>query len=513
MKYTILLPLLLLMSADHLHGLGEHDECLHDNKEWVKVLETAKDGAVVSGRKEALQESVKHGARIKFGTNDYYAEVDNCQNINGDVCCQALIHISKSGWNGFQEKAYWWMSNICTTGNWHMIRYYVGSTFLSESQLTSAFKWFVLKTNYQQPVYSTFANGTVKLGSVDTFLSAVLQGKSISVSQQKNVVFPVQNIEIFNTGSDGKAMVSAEHIWSVSQSVAGNHLKFQGNAYWWFLILNTAGTRDMSRWSLGSHTPRGQSRDKVDTDWFVDPCWVPVHTYSGLGSDSLWTRYILKLLIEAGHNVRVKFGDTIVGAESIRLTEKHVAVQSMSALARADSKTFESDLNWEFRVLGTTGAVRTYRPLVGSSSASPLGYTIDRQEMTWYVDTRKWRLLFHLLTDGTVVKGSALDVRNAVEDGADIRVAFKLPDDPGFRYHKADNLALGPTPNVAAQIVRALRDNQTSCDEFEFDQSPQWSFKLITTTGFVLTSNWVVGEHVNKGRTSERAEMQWFASV
>ncbi|XP_046560186.1 uncharacterized protein LOC124269215 [Haliotis rubra] len=512
MKIRILLPLLLCALAGRLHGLESHDACLQEDREWVKVLETSENGTVLFGRKQALQETVKHGGRIRIGRSTYFTEADNCQNVKGEVCCEALMHISKNGWNIFQTNVYWWMSNVCTTGNWHMIRYYVGGTYLSESRHTYTLTWFVLKTKTIQPVYSTFGRGTLKSGSVDTLISSILQGNSISVSQEKKAVFPVQNIEIFNTGSGGNATISAEHIWSVSQTGVGNHLEFQGNAYWWFLILNTAGTRTMSRWNLGSHTARGQSQDKVVLDWFVDPCWVPIHNYSDLVSDTLWTRYTLQRLIEAGHNVKVKFGNTIVAAESIRLTDKHVAVQSISSLARADSKTFVSDLNWEFRVLSTTGSVRTYRPLVGSSSTDPLGYTVGRQAMTWYVDTRRWHLLFHLLLDGKVAKGSALAVRQAVQDGADIRVAFKLPNDHGFRYHKVDNIGLGPTPDLAAQIVRALRDNATSCDEFELDRIPQWSFKLITTTGFVHTSNWVVGDHVSKGRTSERAEIKWFAS-
>ncbi|XP_067676506.1 uncharacterized protein [Haliotis asinina] len=512
MKFTMLLPLLMCISVDRLYGLESHDACLQEDREWIKVLETSENGTVLFGRKQALKEAVNRGGRIRIDRSTYFTEADNCINWKGEVCCQALMHISKASWDRFQTNIYWWMSNICTTGNWHMIRYYVGGTYMSESRSMYALKWFILKPKNKEPVYSTFGKGTLKSGSVDKLISSILQGNAISVTQKEKVVFPVQNIQIFNTGCGGNTTISAEHIWSVSQRGVGNHLEFQRNAYWWFLILNTAGTRTMSRWNLGSHTARGQSQDKVALDWFVDPCWVPIHNCSDPVSDSLWTKSNLQRLVEAGHNVRVKFGNTVVAAESIRLTEKQVTVQSISSLARADSKTFASNLNWEFRVLSTNGSVRTYRPLVGSSSTNPLGYTVDRQEMTWYVDTRRWQLLFHLLLDGKVCRGSALAVRHAVQDGADIRVAFKFPDDQGFRYHKVDNIGLGPTPHLAAQIVRALRDNETSADEFELDRTPQWSFKLITTTGFVHTSNWIVGEHVSKGRTTKRAEIQWFAS-
>ena len=44
----------------------------------------------------------------------------------------------------FQTNAYWWFSNVCTTGHWQMSRYYVGDhDFISKNTVRFDLKWFV----------------------------------------------------------------------------------------------------------------------------------------------------------------------------------------------------------------------------------------------------------------------------------------------------------------------------------------------------------------------------------
>ncbi len=48
-----------------------------------------------------------------------------------------------------------------------------------------------------------------------------------------------------------------------------NGLKFIDSAYHWFVLLDTTGKRDMSRWLVGEHTDKGHSQDLVGMKWFV----------------------------------------------------------------------------------------------------------------------------------------------------------------------------------------------------------------------------------------------------
>lgn len=94
---------------------------------WVKVLETNTDGQVLSGSKAELRQAVLGGSRIRILFGNYTSDTQSASAIGNEVCVQALFHISKNGWNKFQSSAYWWFLSVCTTGNVHMSRWFVGS--------------------------------------------------------------------------------------------------------------------------------------------------------------------------------------------------------------------------------------------------------------------------------------------------------------------------------------------------------------------------------------------------
>ena len=80
--------------------------------------------------------------------------------------------------------------------------------------------------------------------------------------------YKAQNLAVSPDGNH----VAAQAVNHVSmQSVPNqNEVKIQPNAYWWFTIVSTTGLRDMSRWSVGEHTDRGHTSDKVGQKWFVN---------------------------------------------------------------------------------------------------------------------------------------------------------------------------------------------------------------------------------------------------
>jgi len=54
------------------------------------------------------------------------------------------------------------------------------------------------------------------------------------------------------------------------RGIEGSDFGFQDNAYHWFLMVNTNGKRDMSRWNVGEHVDRGHTQNRVGLRWYVD---------------------------------------------------------------------------------------------------------------------------------------------------------------------------------------------------------------------------------------------------
>jgi hypothetical protein len=46
---------------------------------------------------------------------------------------------------------------------------------------------------------------------------------------------------------------------------SGTGFGFINDAYHWYVMLNTKGQRDMSRWSVGAHIDRGHTNDTGQT--------------------------------------------------------------------------------------------------------------------------------------------------------------------------------------------------------------------------------------------------------
>ncbi|KAL5008902.1 hypothetical protein ScPMuIL_014483 [Solemya velum] len=141
--------LYLLLSLQLIASSLSQDQPYVCNRRWNKVLEHDTAGIVTEGSKVDLTSALSRGAQLRFhvrqwgGNNGYTADIHNAQIVDGNVCAQSLLHISKSSWEGFQPDAYWWFVLICTTGHVHMSRWMVGDhTLRSETKSTVAVTWF-----------------------------------------------------------------------------------------------------------------------------------------------------------------------------------------------------------------------------------------------------------------------------------------------------------------------------------------------------------------------------------
>lgn len=87
------------------------------------IYEVDGKGGRVSGNKFALLAAILAGSRVRvsIGT-DYFAEADGVYVHGGHAHAELLQHVSKNGWNRFQDNAYWWWNMISTTGHMYTIR-------------------------------------------------------------------------------------------------------------------------------------------------------------------------------------------------------------------------------------------------------------------------------------------------------------------------------------------------------------------------------------------------------
>ena len=117
-------------------------------------------------------------------------------------------------------------------------------------------------------VYENNKDGEVITGSVDDLIEAIKNGKELRVvtyNDEKQTAYATiaENIWINN------GMVYFQNTSHISVEYKGDDLNFQNNAYHWYIIINTKGVRNMSRWYVGEHTPKGNSSDRVAAKWFV----------------------------------------------------------------------------------------------------------------------------------------------------------------------------------------------------------------------------------------------------
>ena len=114
--------------------------------------------------------------------------------------------------------------------------------------------------------YAHDQSGNRIAGEERVLIAAVLDGQPVRVlmdSGDQQYVTDAQCLWVKNNN------VYAQNTTHVSVEFTGNVLRFQDDSYWWMIIVDTQGNRDMIRWLVGEHKPRGHTQDRVAMKWFV----------------------------------------------------------------------------------------------------------------------------------------------------------------------------------------------------------------------------------------------------
>ena len=453
------------------------------------------------------------GARVRVVTGTSYStEADNVHVHGNHVFAQLLQHVSKASWDRFQNDAYWWWVMVSTNGMMQVTRYNVGSnTNRGTSSVKRSIKWYVQTSALlPKPSYSHLANGGRVQGSLNDLENSVQKGHDIRCVSDKRYSFPLQNVAI---NSQGVKFVSGQTLDHISSSTSNSLIQFQSNAYWWFTVVTTRGLRDMSRWTVGIHQSRGHTQDTVAIEWFTDGCWKEVFLHDGSGKRLSGSRQALTSALLSGNRVRFQIPEWnyyTAEADNLSVRNGHVTAQALKHVSKAGLTGFQNDAYWYWLMVSTTGTVRATRYNVGEHKHR--GDSTNKLKVKWFVDTRPWEQVLSSDPSGNVVSGSRSNLVQAVRGGADVR-CVQGNEVQGYAY-KAQNLAVSPDGNhVSAQTLNHVSmQSAPNPNEVMIQPNAYWWFTIVSTTGLREVSRWTVGEHVDRGHTSDKVGQRWFVN-
>lgn len=383
-------------------------------------------------------------------------------------------------------------------------RYNVGAhTSRGATTGTTAAKWYV-KSSYcqREPLYGNNKTGQPTAGKIQDLKNAINAGKEIRAVTDKSYGFPLQNIAFDET------KVAGQFLDHVSKTSSGKNIAFQNNAYWWFTMISTSGKRDMSRWSVGSHTDRGHTSDKIGTEWYQDPCWKLVYSHDKSGHSTQGSLKALISAIQSGKRIRIQFPTLsyyTAEADNLSILKGHVTAQALKHVSKASIETFQDNAYWWWLMASTTGTVRATRYNVGSHVHR--GASKDKWAINWFADTRPWKEAFVHNSAGHGIRGSKSNVVDAVRRGASVRL---VQENDAYAF-PAQNLAINGA-DVAAGTLNSVSMRTASDSQYEKEIQPNayWWFTIVTTTGERDMSRWTVGEHKSRGHTNDRVGLKWF---
>ena len=114
--------------------------------------------------------------------------------------------------------------------------------------------------------YANDEHGARTEGDIEALIDAVKNGQEVRIviaDPEGYYSTEAENLSVRH------GIVYAQNTSHVSVEYQGESLRFQDDSYYWMTIVSTHGERDMIRWSVGAHEPRGHTQDKVAVRWFV----------------------------------------------------------------------------------------------------------------------------------------------------------------------------------------------------------------------------------------------------
>lgn len=129
--------------------------------------------------------------------------------------------------------------------------------------------------------------------------------------------------------------------------------------------------------------------------------------------------------VRAGHRIKLTIDDVTFEASNVRVSNDVVAVQILDAVVRGGwTVPSKYGINFDktahhWILAHTSGTVLSYEYQVGTSKRKQ---SSDSKKIAWMADTRPWRVVLRTEDQGRMVEGNPNLLREAVEQGASIRI-------------------------------------------------------------------------------------------
>nr|KAG5688527.1 hypothetical protein BaRGS_031311 [Batillaria attramentaria] len=437
----------------------------------------------------------------------YQIKVDNVNKRQEEVCAQSLYHLAHNGTHvdSVSPRRY---IIVCTSGHVNTLE---DSGVQTESR--QAAYWYVKDlSDAGKPVYSNYIDGTAARGSLTSLWKAALVMPIRGVMRDRGYSFPLQNVALDAVGG----IITGQSVRHIGQEFKGTYARFYPDPYHWFSTWSTNGIRDNSRWMLTQHMSKGHNSDWAAIDWYADTCWRTVYINDDAGFNEFGSIDDLKSEIRNAHRLRVTIDDVSYDVSNARVDQEVVTIQLLDAVvggAGPDKHKVRTNAAHHWIIAHTTGTVRNYEFLVGSSVRKQ---DFPRQKrIVWHVDTRPWRRLLRTEDQGRIVEGSPFLLRQAVEQGATIRVNIELDSKSGDFLTEPENIRVDELNDVVyAQALNHLSDEKSQVPgEYEVQNKAFFWYLMISSEGTVRMSGWFVGKDEQLyDERAPSANITWFAN-
>ena len=369
-------------------------------------------------------------------------------------------------------------------------------------------KWFTKQQTCDgKPTLSHDKTGTILSGSLTDLMRSNQNGADIRCVPNKAAAFSAHTVEMTKSFVVGQSV----HTVSVQYDNLRKTYVFQNNAYWWFTIQNTLGSRDMSRWTVGEHISRGHTQDRISIDWFADPCWKLVFAHDKNGVAKSGSLADLVAAIKRGARVRVQTpSHRTAETDNLSIRNGHVTAQLLKRLTEKSLTRFADDTSWLWQMISTTGKVTSTVYKVGVHKH--ISTSSSNVDIRWFIDTKPWALVYSHDSKGKALQGKESDVVHAVQSGAAMRGYYESSPTHACAFPFQNLRIYGG--HVSAQHLNSvsMRNSQTSNYEMELIPNAYWWFTIFTTEGRLEMSRWSVGDHISRGHNVGTMGVKWFAN-
>ena len=111
-------------------------------------------------------------------------------------------------------------------------------------------------------VVKTGENGEEIWGQKNNLVNHLMSGSDIRFAlDQETYIASTQSAT-----KSGSENICVQALFHISKS---GYNDFQSDAYWWFLNVCSSGHVHMSRWSIGAHVSRSETKTTYNITWYA----------------------------------------------------------------------------------------------------------------------------------------------------------------------------------------------------------------------------------------------------